>query len=121
VVDRSGEHPRELGLADPPVERRELPADLGDGRLVVLRGPELEEDVRVLDVADQLLGASDELLERRALAVDGLRLLLVVPEPGRERLPFEALGLRLQLREVKDAPLAPEDAFGGRQACHAFR
>jgi hypothetical protein len=121
MVDRSGEHPRELGVADPRVERRELRAHLGDRRLVVLRGPELEKDVRVLDVADELLGAADQLLERRALAVDGLRLLLVVPEPGREGLPLEALRLRLQLREVKDAPLAPEDAFGGRQACRAFR
>jgi hypothetical protein len=121
VVDGAREHSRQLGVAHAPVERRKLRGRLRDGRLVVLGGAELEQNAGVIDVADQLLGAADQLLERRALAVDRLRLLLVVPEPRRERLPLEALDLRLQLGKVKDAPLAPEDAFGGRQACRAFR
>ena len=51
VVDRAREHPRELGVAHPRVERRELRRRLGDGRLVVLGGAELEQDARVVDVA----------------------------------------------------------------------
>jgi hypothetical protein len=121
VVDGAREHSPQFGVAHPCIERGKLRGCLRDGRLVVLGGAELEEDARVLDVADQLFDGADQLLERRALPVDRLRLLLVVPEPGRERLPFEALDLRLQLGKVKDAPLAPEDAFGGRQACRGLR
>jgi hypothetical protein len=47
------------------------------------------------------------LLDPRAPPRDDLRLLLVVPEARRERLLLELLYLRLELREVKDAPLAP--------------
>jgi hypothetical protein len=121
VVDRPREHARELGVSHPLVERGELRGDLADGGLVVLGRAEVEQDDRVVDVARELLDAVDPLLERRALAVGGLRLLLVVPEPRGQRLPLELRDFDLQPGEVKDAPLAPKDAFGGRPACHASR
>ena len=104
VVDRPREHPRELGVSHPRVERGELALRLGDGGLVVLGGAEIEQDGRVVDVARELLDAVDLLLERRALAVDGLRLLLVVPEAGRERLPLELRDFDLQLGRSKMPP-----------------
>jgi hypothetical protein len=107
VIDRAGEHAPELRSAHAPLERGGLRRRLGDGRLVVLRRPEIEQDRGVLDVACQLLEAADLLLEPRALARDGLGLLLVVPEARGERLLLEPLYLCLELRQVKDAPLAP--------------
>jgi hypothetical protein len=107
VIDRSGEHPRQLGVADPRLERRRLRGGLGDGRLVALARAEIEQDDRVVEVARQLLDAPDVLLDRRALPRDGLRLLLVVPEPRGERQLLEPVDLGLELRQVKDAPLAP--------------
>jgi hypothetical protein len=80
---------------------------LGDGGLVVALGAELEQDDGVVQVARELLDPGDVLLERRALPRDGLRLLLVVPEAGRERQLLQPVDLCLELRQVKDAPLAP--------------
>jgi len=107
VIDRSREHPLELRLADARLERGGLGGRLGDGGLVVLRRAEVEQDDRVVEVARELLDASDVLLDRRAPAGDDLRLLLVVPDAGGERQLLEPVDLCLELRQVKDAPLAP--------------
>jgi hypothetical protein len=107
VVDGPREHPLELGLADARLERRGLGGGLGDGGLVVLRGAEIEQDDGVVEVARELLDAGDVLLDRRPPARDDLRLLLVVPEAGGERQLLEPVDLCLELRQVKDAPLAP--------------
>jgi hypothetical protein len=107
VVDRPGEHPLELGLADACLERGGLRRGLGDGGLVVLRRTEVEQDDGVVEVARELLDAGDVLLDRRPPPRDDLRLLLVVPEPRGERQLLEPVDLCLELRQVKDAPLAP--------------
>jgi hypothetical protein len=107
VVDRAREHPRELGSPDALLERGDLRLGLGDGRLVVLGRPELEQDARVLEVARQLLDAPDLLLDPGAATGDALGLLLIVPETRGEGQLLEPVDLRLELREVKDAPLAP--------------
>jgi hypothetical protein len=107
VVDGAGEHPLELGLADARLEGRGLRGRLGDGGLVVLRRAEIEQDDGVVEVARELLDARDVLFDRRAPAGDDLRLLLLVPEPRGERQLLEPVDLCLELRQVKDAPLAP--------------
>jgi hypothetical protein len=107
VIDGAGEHALELGLADARLERGGLRRRLGDGGLVVLGGAEVEQDDGVVEVAREPLDAGDVLLDRRPLAGDRLRLLLVVPEPRGERQLLEPVDLRLELRQVKDAPLAP--------------
>jgi hypothetical protein len=107
VVDRAGEHAPELGRADARLEGRRLRGGLGDRRLVVLGGAEVQQDDRVVQVPRQLLDARELLLEAGALAVDDLRRLLILPEAGRERLLLELVYLRFELRKVKDAPLAP--------------
>jgi hypothetical protein len=107
VVDGTREHARELGPTDALLEGGQRRLRLGDDRRVVLGRPELEQDARVVDVAAELLDPGDLLLEARPLARDGLGLLRVVPEAGRQRLTLEPVDLGLELRQVKDAPLAP--------------
>jgi hypothetical protein len=107
VIDRPGKHARELGAADARLESRKLRFDLGNHLLVALGRAEFEQHACVLDVARQLLDAADLLLEAGALSVDDLRLLLIVPEPGGKRLLLEPAYRGLELRKVKDAPLAP--------------
>jgi hypothetical protein len=107
VIDRAGEHARQLGRADTLLHVRDLRLRLGDGRGVVSLGAQLEERLAVLEIARELLGLLDQLLQRRSLAADRLRLLGVVPEAGRQLLGAELVDLALQLRKVKDAPLAP--------------
>jgi hypothetical protein len=107
VIDGAREHPLELGLADARLEGRGLRRRFGDGGLVVLRRAEIEQDDGVLEVARELLDARDVLLDGRAPPRDDLRLLLVVPEPRGERQLLEPASLCLELRQVKDAPLAP--------------
>jgi hypothetical protein len=107
VVHGTGEHPRELCGAHSCFEGAERGLGLGDDRLVVLGGSQLEQDAGVVEVARELLDALDLLLEGRALARDGLRLVRVVPEAGRQRLLLEPVDFRFELRKVKDAPLAP--------------
>jgi hypothetical protein len=106
VVHLAGEHARELGGAQALLELREAAADLVDDGVVLLGGAELEELLRVVDVPRELLDELDGLLDRRPLAVDGLRLLRVVPEAGGERGLVQAIDLVAKLRDVKDAPLA---------------
>jgi len=107
VIDRAAQHPRELRAAHALLERRDLHLGFFDRGFVVLGRAEIEEDDRVFEIARELFGVVDELLDARALARDRLRLLRVVPKARSERLLFELLDLRPQLRKVKDAPLAP--------------
>jgi hypothetical protein len=88
VVDGTGEHALELRAADARLERRQLGGGLRLCALVVLGRSELEQDARVVDVACELLDGPDLQLEARTTPVDGLRLFLVVPEPGSECLLF---------------------------------
>jgi hypothetical protein len=106
VVDGAGEHPSELRGAEALLEVVEPGRDLADDGVVLLGDAEVEELLRVLDVARELLGQLDLLLDRGSLARDGLRLLGIVPEPRREGGLVETFNLPLQLRDVKDAPLA---------------
>jgi hypothetical protein len=98
VVDRAGEHPRELGVAHARLERGGVRGGLGDRPSVVLRRAELEQDSGVVQIARQLLDRIDVLLDAGPLARDGLRLLLIVPEARRERLLLELVELRPQPR-----------------------
>jgi hypothetical protein len=107
VIHGAREHPPQLGRTDARLEGRDLRPGLRDRRLVVLGGAEVEQDDRVVQVARQLLDGCDLLLDAGALARDDLRCLLVFPEARGERLLLELVDLRLELRQVKDAPLAP--------------
>jgi hypothetical protein len=107
VVDRAGEHPAQLRSPHPRLQGGHLGRGLGEGRGVVLRGAELEENDRVVEVAAQLLDQGEALFEVGSSPVDRLRLLGVLPEVGSERPLLEIGDQRLDLREVKDAPLAP--------------
>jgi hypothetical protein len=106
VVHLPGEHPGELGLAEAALEIGHAVSYFLDDGLVVLGGAELEELLRVPDVARELLDLLDELGDPCALARDRLGLLRVVPKAGRERRLVEARDVVLQFRDVKDAPLA---------------
>jgi len=89
------------------LEGREERLGLRDGGVVTAFGAQIQEDLRVVDVAPELLERRDRLLEAGALARDGLCLLRIVPETGDEGLLAELVDVLLQLGEVKDAPLAP--------------
>jgi hypothetical protein len=106
VIDLAREHPAQLRSAQALLEIRNLRRDLFDHGVVLLGDSELEELLGVVDVARQLLGRLDLLLDVRALSRDLLGLLRVVPESGSEGRLVEALDLLPQLRDVKDAPLA---------------
>jgi len=106
VIDLAGEHPTELRCAKPLLEIGDLRPDLFDHGVVLFRRAELEQLLRVFDVPRQLLGRLDLLLDVRALTRDLLGLLRIVPEAGSERRLVQAIDVLLQLRDVKDAPLA---------------
>lgn len=106
MIDLAGEHPTELRRAQPLLELRDLRRHFFDDGVVLLGDPELEELLRVFDVARQLLGRLDLLLDVRPLTRDLLGLLRIVPKPRSERRLVQAIDLLLQLRDVKDAPLA---------------
>jgi hypothetical protein len=107
VVDGTGEHAGQLGAADARLEAGQLGLGLADRGLVVLGRAELQKDGVVLYIAGQLLDRLELLLKARALAVNPLRPLGILPEVGGERLALELLDSRFQLRDVKGAPLAP--------------
>jgi len=113
VIGRAAEHAPELHAARAPHEIGNKRGRFGDRRLVVRLGAELEEDLRVLDVFFELLEGGQLRLEARALPRQLLRLLMVVPETGDERLLAELVDFSLQPGDVKDAPLAQLGAFGG--------
>jgi len=79
--------------------------------VVVLRGAELEVLEGVVDLATEARGELDLGLGLGALAQDALRLLVVVPEPWRQRPLGQIFEDSLEPRDVKDAPLAPQSAF----------
>ena len=100
----------EQGLDLPALRLRLDLADrglsLGDGRRIVLGLPELDQGQGVVEIPLQSPDRRDPLVERGALANDGLRRLGVVPEVG-------VLGAGVQLGEaflggspVKDASSA---------------
>jgi len=80
--------------------RRRRAVDIGEFKgLVTAVGPAgAGEDAEV---------GRDLLLEVGAPARDRLGFLGVVPERGRKGAALQLLGLGPQLRDVKDAPLAP--------------
>jgi hypothetical protein len=86
VVDRTRQHPSELRTADAHFERGEALFRFVHRGVVVLRRPQLEENLGVLDVAGELLVRVDRLLNPRPLAVYRLGLPGVVPKAGGERL-----------------------------------
>ena len=59
----------------------------------------------------ELLGELELRLDLRALAQDGLGLVVVVPEARGERRLGQIFEHAFELRDVKDAPLAPQSAF----------
>jgi len=65
----------------------------------------------VLDVSVELLEGRERRFEARALAREFLRLLVIVPETGDERLLAQLIDFALQPGDVKDAPLAQQGAF----------
>ena len=121
AVGRSGEHALELELAQLLVERVDLRRRVLLGSLVLLLGGQLEVVGDVGELSVDLAQKRELGLDRGAGAQNGLRRLLVVPKAGLERLVVQLVELSFQLGVVKDAPLAPQSAFGGRRACRAFR
>jgi hypothetical protein len=67
--------------------------------------------LRVLGVLFELLERGDRGFEAGALSRELLRLLVIVPKTGDERLLAELIYFALQARDVKDAPLAQPGAF----------
>jgi len=106
VIDRTREHAPELRRSKPLLEIRHLCHDLVHDGVVLLGNPELEQLLRIIDVARELLGRLDPLLDAGPLSRDRLRLFRVVPETRGERLFVQAFDFALELRNVKDAPLA---------------
>ena len=74
---------------------------------VVFGRAKLEKNVRVVEIARQLFNRMNLLFESRAMPCYRLGLLRVLPKAWCEGLLLEVFDLRLELREVKDAPLAP--------------
>jgi hypothetical protein len=80
VIDRPRQHAAQLGLPDAKLDGVDLALELGQHRLVVVAGRELEQLARVGEISRQLLDRADLLFDFRALAQDFLRLGGVVPE-----------------------------------------
>ena len=74
---------------------------------VVLLSPQLEVLEGVVDLSTERFHEIDPLLSDRALAHQRLRFLLIIPEVGLARQLVEFFDLSLQLRNVKETPLAP--------------
>jgi hypothetical protein len=110
VIDWTREHARELGLAEPLLESRDLRLGVGDGGLIVLGHAELEVAVGVGELLVELLDHVELLLDVGALTQEHLGLGLVVPEAGSARLFVQLGKSSFELRDVKDAPLAPVGA-----------
>jgi hypothetical protein len=111
AIGRAGEHAIELGLAELLIDARDLRLGVGDDRLVIFGGAELEVLGRVLDLPTELVRHLQLGFDGRALAQDALGLVVVVPEPWGQGHLGEIFELSLEPRDVKDAPLAPQSAF----------
>ena len=116
MIDRTGEHPRELGLAELRLEADDLRLGIGDRGGVVLGHAELEVTVGVGELLVELLNHVELLLDVGTLPEQGLRLGLIVPEVRRARLLVQLGKSSFELRDVKDAPLAPVGAASGPRA-----
>jgi hypothetical protein len=90
-------------------------------RLVVLFSRQLEILARVGKFSFQLLDELDLTGGSGAFAQQVLSLLLVVPELWCSGKLIEFLYLAFELRNVKDAPLAPEHASGDLQVALSFQ
>jgi hypothetical protein len=111
VIDGARQHPIELRLADPRLDRVYLRNGVALRRLVVLGNAELEVVGRIGQILFDLRDEIDRALDLRTLAQDLLRRGLVVPKI-RDARPVVQLGKPpLECRDVKDAPLAPHGAF----------
>jgi len=111
VVDGTRQHAGELGLAQARVDALDLRFGVSHRRLVVLGDPELEVFAGVTEIALQPLRQLELRLDLGSLAKQRLRLGLVAPEGGVTRLLVQLGKSTFQFRDVKDAPLAPSDAF----------
>jgi hypothetical protein len=111
VVDWAGEHAGELRLSQTGLDGVDLRFGVADGRVVVLGGAELEVFGRLAEIALEPLRQVELALDLGALSKQRLSLGLVVPEGGRTRLLVQLGESSFQFRDVKDAPLAPTDAF----------
>ena len=107
MVHLTREHPAELCASETRFKRWQLPTDFAHDAVVFLRRTELEHLLRVIDVARELLDLVDLLLDAGPLPGHGLRFLRIVPEVRGERGLVQAIDVVLELRDVKDAPLAP--------------
>jgi hypothetical protein len=109
----AAEHLTHFEVADAFVERVSLGDGLGE-RIGVTLDRELEENVRVVELAALLLPAVERGRQLRPLALDLLRLLVVVPEIGVSDELVERREACLGARDVKDAPEASPDAVRAR-------
>jgi hypothetical protein len=100
------EHPRELDLGDPLLDRDRVALDLGDAGLVALRLDEVEQLCRVVDDPGDAVQFGDYALEPRTFAPELLRLLRVVPYPGILELAVYLLEPLTLLVVLKGTPSA---------------
>lgn len=94
---------------------------IGDGALVLLLGGKLQVFDDLVELGPDAFYQSELGLGGRAAPQDGLRLGLVVPEALGEGLLGQLLERLGELGDVKNAPLAPQSAVGGRQGCRVLR
>jgi hypothetical protein len=81
-VERIGEHPLELELADAPADLADVALDRDEGAVVVLLARHREELVGVADATLDAGEAADDALEGLLLLAELLRALGVVPDLG---------------------------------------
>jgi hypothetical protein len=82
VIHGAGEHSHELLFAHASFDGGQQAFGLGDRRVVLRFGAELEERLCVVDVAPELLERRERRFEVGALPRQRLRFLRVVPETG---------------------------------------
>ena len=80
------------------------------GRVVLIRR-QLEKLQGFIDAFGQPLRQLELLDRGRTFAQLSLRFILIIPKIRRTGKPIQLLYLTLQLRDVKDAPLAHRRAF----------
>jgi hypothetical protein len=105
----AAEHLAHLEIRDALLDGVGLRDALGDRIGIALDG-KLEEDVGVVELAPLALPAVERRRQLRALALDLLRPLAIVPEVGLPDLLVQRLQTGLRSRDVKDAPEASRDA-----------
>jgi hypothetical protein len=111
------QHAPELHLADALLEHLERGPRVADAARVALLAAELVQRRGVVEPALGLVEILDDLLQRRLLAQDALRAIVVAPERRIGRLGVELLQLLTLADVVKDASAARSGgAPGGRAA-----